>query len=231
MSKISGRLLISIPKGIMNNPLIELRIDPEEDAYVSGIALVEYPAIESNFIAFSKDQTKIKQLEFTANDDMMELIGLAMIPDVPIDRLDDDGEKYQVVFSADTIRYISLVYASKGLFNSTNIEHSTVPAHSVIFQSYITDRSKGMYAPNIIKDADKVPDGSWVVGVKVQSQSVWNHIKSGKIKGFSVEGMFQCFEIKRLAELSKQPLLTEIELAFKELEELEKELENIIQQG
>jgi len=208
-------------------PLIELRINPDEESFVSGIALVEFPANESSFIAFSNSGKKpTSNLEFSANDEKMELIGLAMIPNQVIDRIADDGTGYQVVFTATTIRYIAQVFAQKGLFNSTNIEHTTVPANSYIFQSYLTDKSKGINAPIGI-DGD-VPDGSWVVGVKVMNSNVWSAIKTGKIKGFSVEGMFELFEVKQLEQLYQKVKPSELELAFKELEELEKLYKDII---
>ena len=163
-----------------NLPLIELTIDEEQESFVSAISLVEFPAIESDFIAFSN----VKET-FAINDDKKELLGAAMLPDKPIYRNGDLGS-YYATFNKDTIRQISQVFAKKGLFNATNIEHSIIPADSYIYQSYIVDTDKGINAPNGIN----APDGSWIVGVKVNNDKVWQSIKSGAIKGFSVEGVF-----------------------------------------
>lgn len=182
-----------------NLPVHELRINEDEDSFVSAIALVEYPAIESDFIAFS--QTK-EQYSFSS-DDKMELLGAAMIPDQLIYRKDKDGAEYNVRFTANTIRQISQVYFKKGFQSDLNLDHTTTPAKSFVFQSYIVDSKFGMNSP---KGLD-LPDGSWVVGVKVTDKEVWNDIKAGKRKGFSVEGMFQFFnkvELKQEQELIDQ---------------------------
>lgn len=167
-------------------PTYELKIDPEKDSVVNAIALVDEPAIESNFIAFSKDHNV--EFRFASNEERMELIGPALIPDMKIFRKDEDGE-YNVFFSKQTIRQIAQTYFQKGFQNNLNIQHTAVPAKSFVFQAYIVDKEMGLNAPQGID----VPDGSWVVGVKVTDKEVWKDIKGGKVKGFSIEGLFQMF--------------------------------------
>jgi len=165
-------------------PTYELRIDPEKQSFVDAIALVESPAIESDFIAFSKDQ---KDISFSMDDTKMELLGAAMVPNMLIYRKDKTGAEYNVYFSSDTIRSIAQVFAKNSFQRNMNLEHTSIPAHSYVFQSYIVDGTKGMYSPLNLN----LVDGAWVVGVKVQDPNVWNDIKSGKVKGFSVEGVFE----------------------------------------
>lgn len=169
-------------------PRYELKINIKDDAIVSGIALVEQPAIESNFLAFSNEKAFA---EFAANDEKMELLGAAMIPDQLIYRLDKETqEEFEVYFTADTIRQIAQQYFKSGFQSNMNLNHTSVPAKSYIFQSFIVDKAKGLNAPKNI-DA---PDGSWIIGVKVEDKEVWNDIKAGKMQGFSIEGMFQFLE-------------------------------------
>ncbi|GAA4326200.1 XkdF-like putative serine protease domain-containing protein [Flaviaesturariibacter amylovorans] len=171
----------------MKLPLYELRINEGSQSIVDAIALVEEPAIESDFLAFSKDAHREM---FASNDERMELLGAAMVPDMKIFRKDPDGTEYNVFFSKDTIREIAQVYFKKGFQSNLNLHHTATPAKSFIFQSYIVDSEKGMTAP---KGLD-LPDGTWVVGVKVTDPKVWGEIKAGKVKGFSVEGLFEFFE-------------------------------------
>lgn len=169
-------------------PRFRLKINPQDDAIVSGIALVEQPAIESNFLAFSKEYT---YSDFAANEDKMELLGAAMIPDQYIYRIDKaTGEEFEVFFQADDIREIAQQYMKCGFQQNMNMNHTSIPSKSYIFQSYIVDSSKGMKAP-IGVDA---PDGSWIIGVKVDDSNTWADIKAGKVKGFSIEGMFEFIE-------------------------------------
>lgn len=192
--------------GMKKLPLIELTINPEDNSFVSAVALVESPAIESDFIAFSKTAKQY----FSANDEMKELLGAAMIPDMPIYRNSEQTGEYVATFSKATIRQIAQVFAQKGFFNNTNIEHTLIPAESYIFQSYITDEAKGINAPKGID----VPDGSWIVGVKVLNDSVWQNIKSGHIKGFSVEGIFRMIDTQTTINMSQK---TDLDKAIDEV--------------
>lgn len=169
-------------------PRFRLKINPQDDAIVSGIALVEQPAIESNFLAFSKEYS---YADFAANEDKMELLGVAMIPDQYIYRVNKTtGEEFEVFFTSEDIREIAQQYMKYGFQQNMNMNHTSIPAKSYIFQSYIVDSSKGINAPKGI-DA---PDGSWVIGVKVDDSKTWADIKAGKVKGFSIEGMFEFIE-------------------------------------
>ena len=61
-----------------------------------------------------------------------------------------------------------------------------------MLESYIIDKERGI-CPNEFASA---PDGSWVVSYKVNNLDVWNKIKSGEVKGFSVQGLFRIIETK-----------------------------------
>ena len=162
----------------------ELKIDGIE-SYVDFISLVENPAIEKEFLAFSEQ----KKYEFSLNDEKMELIGAAMVPEQLIYRRNEDGYEYQVFFSKDTIRQISQNFFKSGSQSNLNIEHSAINADSYVFQSMIVDNSKGISIMDL-------PDGTWVVGVKVLNKSIWKDIKEGKRKGFSIEGIFDLHQHK-----------------------------------
>ena len=194
-------------------PLIQLTINPDDGSFVQAISLVEDPAIQSDFIAFS-NQSKI---DFTANDERMELLGIAMKANHPIYRNSPETGEYACIFSPDTIRQIAQVYAQKGFFNNMNIEHSDTPAGSYVFQSYIVDSTKNMNAPKGI-DAG---DGDWMVGVKVNDPKVWANIRSGKTKGFSVEGIFNLIDTQQTINMHNQEAylkaLEDFNTAFEDL--------------
>ncbi|MCX2474090.1 XkdF-like putative serine protease domain-containing protein [Pedobacter sp. MC2016-05] len=194
-------------------PLIELLIDPDKESFVSAISLVSQPAVESSFIVFSDDKTgfnNYQQFKFDS-DEKKELMGIAMRADTPIYRNDPAMGEFLVTFSKDTIRLITQTFAKKGFNNNMNLEHSTVDAESFVFQSYVVDDEKGITAPKNI-DAK---DGDWIVGVKVESDAVWNDIKGGLRSGFSVEGIFDLIDTKTIIDFqfaTSQPLTFEQEL-------------------
>jgi hypothetical protein len=173
-------------------PLYELKIDEEQEAIVNAVSLVKYPAIERNFLSFSKDEL----VDFIfSSDEKMELIGPALIPNEPILKIDKKTkEKYYVYFSSETIRQIAQTYLKRGFQTNLNIEHSTVPAKSFIYQSFIVDNERGIQSPKGMN----LPDGSWVVGIKVLDSTVWQMIKKKEVEGFSVEGLFEFIESKAI---------------------------------
>jgi hypothetical protein len=203
-----------------NLPLIELIINPDEDSFVQAVALVENPANEQQWLSFAKNE----EIKFSADDFKKEILGVALIPNQVIYRNSPELGEYACTFSKDTIREISQVFARKGLFNNTNLDHSLIPADSYIFQSYLTSDEQGIAAP---KALGTLPDGSWVIGIKVLSDEVWADVLSKKYTGFSVEGLFGMIDTKTTVQLLKDNLQSELEKAFHELQELELLKDNI----
>jgi hypothetical protein len=149
---------------------------------------------------------KFLSLSFQANDEKQELFGPAMLANVPIYRNDNQLGEYNVVFNKDTIYKIAQKYFEKGYQSNLNLMHD--PMQKVtdvfVFQSYIVDNAEGRPAPKGFEDAQ---DGSWFIGVKVNNPEVWAKVKTGEIKGFSVEGVF---EYKK-KEISIKELYEEIQ--------------------
>lgn len=197
----------------MELPVYELRIDEEMNSVVDAIALVENPAIESEFIAFSKEQS---HFTFSKNDEKMELLGAAMIPDMRIYREDENHKGYYVFFSKETIRNVAQVFFKHGFQDNMNLDHDkALDASSFIFQSYIVDQGKGMTSPIGLN----LPDGTWVVGVKVTDKAIWSDIMSGKRKGFSIEGIFERFQ-STFHEAKKRSDEEELMEAFQKINSL-----------
>lgn len=165
----------------MNLPIYNIVLDEELEYEVNRVSIVNSPAFESNFLKFSKNQ-----MNFNSDEERKELLGAALIPDIPIYR-NVDGREFYVVFNKETIRKISANLFKKGYNTSMNIEHKEDDAQSYIYQSYIIDNKLGLNAPSGLED---LPEGTWVIGVKVESDELWNDIKLGKRNGFSVEGLF-----------------------------------------
>lgn len=169
----------------MKLPVIEMQIDEANESFISAISLVQSPAIESDFLSFNEDKIRYS----FSSDEKMELIGAVMLPGKPIFRTSPKGDFY-AVFTKETIRDASQIFSKKGLLQSLNINHNADdPATgSYIFQSYLTDAKLGVTAPTALGD---IPDGSWICGMKITDPKLWADVKAGKVKGFSVEGLFK----------------------------------------
>jgi hypothetical protein len=147
---------------------------------------------ESEYLYHYEDIKALKKTnqQFAINEQKMELFGAAMLADVPIYRNDQQLGEYYVVFDKATIYTIAQKFFEKGFYQNFNLMHD--PAQKTpgvfVFQSYIVDSAEGRMPPKGFEDAK---DGSWFIGVKVNNPDVWAKVKSGEIKGFSVEGVFE----------------------------------------
>ena len=142
--------------------------------------------------ALSWAESKIRQIErqnFAIQDEEERIIsGPLMLADTPIYRNDDNGE-YYVVFSKETIKKIAQRFFKKGYQSNVNLMHDqgNLTEGMTMFESWIKDDKRGIKA---MKGFEDVPDGSWFGSFKVDNDEVWQMVKEGKVRGFSVEGQF-----------------------------------------
>jgi len=165
--------------------IIELILDEESiDAGVNAISIVESPAIESDFIALSKDQ-EIKLAE--VDKEKRVLMGAALIPNKTIFRKNGEEEFY-VYFSKETIAKTSQLFLKQGNQSKSTLEHQLKLSNLTVVESWLvddTEKDKSAYY------GLSMPVGTWMVSVKVDNDAVWNeYVKTGKVKGFSIEGYF-----------------------------------------
>lgn len=200
-------------------PIYQIQIDELENMIVDMVSIVDAPAIQKSFIAFSdesKTPKNVSNYKFS-NDEKMQLLGVAMIPDLPIYRYDEDTkEEFYVEFSKVEIEKIVQVFMKNGLTKKMNIEHTSKSANSYIFQSFIVDDK--IQAPEMLGD---VLLGSWIIGVQVEDAELWKDIKAGKRNGFSVEGLFKLLETNKVI---KEDYKVNIDLSDKT--DYKKECEN-----
>jgi len=166
-----------------NLDTIELFIDEEsrEDG-IYAISLVEFPAIEENFVALSQHKVEFKTLD----EDKRVVVGLALVPDKKIYRRKKDYE-YNITFSKDTVRKASELYLKSLRNNNTTLEHQTLTSGVSVIESWIVEDER-MDKSNVYGLNAK--EGSWVVTMKVDNDAVWQDIKDKKYLGLSIEGIF-----------------------------------------
>ena len=154
-------------------------------------------------------EAKIKSIErqsFAIQDEEERIItGALMLADTPIYRNDGNGE-YYVVFTKDTIKKIAQKYFKKGYQNNVNLQHDSgqVKEGITMFESWIVDEKRGVKP---MKGFEDVKDGSWFGSFKVENDDVWQMIKEGKVKGFSVEGIFNYIKDKTKEEKMMEDII------------------------
>ena len=172
-------------------PVFKLRIKKDDSSAqaVEYVALVDNPAIEMDWMAFNK------QYKFHEDKERRMIMGALMVADMPIYRSGplpgtDQGDGYYVVFDKETIYDIVQKFFRNGYASNFNIMHDNNQRLEGVYiiESMMVDTSRGVVAP---KHFDGISDGSWIVTAKIDNEQVWNeYIKTGKLKGFSVEGIF-----------------------------------------
>jgi hypothetical protein len=175
--------------------LIELILDDDEAIGVEAISVVENPAIESDFIALSNQEIKLAEI----NKEKRLLMGALLIPNKPIYRK-SGKEEYHIFFSKDTITRASEMYLQNGNQSNSTLEHEKKLKDLTLVQSWIVeDKEKDKTA---LYGLD-VPVGTWMGCMKVNNDEIWNnYVKTGLVKGFSIEGYFADKIEKPKAELS-----------------------------
>lgn len=198
--------------------VFELVIDIDDESGVTSIALVDYPATESNWMAFNK---QVEHKFEIADEEKRTIEGYFMVADLLIPRIDEDGKKFFVKFSAKTIEAIREKQSKQGLTNNFNLMHDPKQIAEGVFMldNLIIDNERGKVAP---KEFEKVPNGSLWGSAKVDNDVIWEQIKAGEFRGFSVEGMFKQLEPVSMDE----DLINKIR---ESIQEFEKSIEDNVQ--
>ena len=165
--------------------VIELVLEETEGLNgINAISIVEHPAIEENFITLAKEY----EVEFKAQDEEKRiLMGAALIPNKKIYRVNAKKEEYYIYFSEDTVRQAMELFFKNGNQSNATYEHKDAVKGMTVVESWLIEDPKSdksqLYGFNL-------PKGTWMISMKVDNDEVWQDVKAGKVKGFSIEGYF-----------------------------------------
>jgi hypothetical protein len=114
-------------------------------------------------------------------------MGAALIPDKQIYRRNDKTkDEYYIYFSKATIRKASELFLMNANQNNSTLEHSQKLKGMSVVESWIiegqNDKSKNY--------GFDLPQGTWMISMKVNNDEIWDKVKLGEVKGFSIEGYF-----------------------------------------
>ena len=116
--------------------VVELILDEEQDNFVEAISVVEYPAIEEDFVALKNEAREYKFAE--QDTDRKILIGPILIPNKPIFRKNGDDE-YYIYFSRDTVRKASQLYLKQGNQANSTLEHAEKINGLTLVESWLVE--------------------------------------------------------------------------------------------
>ena len=158
---------------------------------VFAISLVSAPATEETFIAMAKQDKIVKFAK--VDEEQRILMGLVLQPEQLIYRVDEDGNEFEMFFSAETIKDFSHNFFQSGFQLNSKLEHDETIENVTFVESWlVADTKKDKSAAYGLS----YPVGSWLVSMKVDNDDIWNnYIKTGELKGFSIDGMVELEEV------------------------------------
>ena len=152
------------------------------DSETYAISMVEAPAIESDFVALSKEE-EVKV--FLESEERHMVYGAALIPDKDIYRNNGEQEFY-ISFTKESIEKMSQDFMKNYRQNEVTLDHQEMANDITITESWLVEDP---YKDKANALGINVPKGTWMVGMKVNQIDVWDRVKAGELKGFSVESM------------------------------------------
>lgn len=182
---------MAIYKGL---PLINLDVIDDVNG-VELISLVDFPAVKREFIKFAKTE----EIKLSINEERRVVTGVALIPEQKIYRRDDNGREYYITFTKDAIERIAQKFFADGNSTNVNVGHQILVGDCAYFESYLINKERGI-CPVEFSD---LPDGSWIVSCKINNDEVWELVKDGTLRGFSIEGNLNSVEVEQSIDTIK----------------------------
>jgi outer membrane biosynthesis protein TonB len=162
------------------------------DSETYAISMVEMPAIESNFVALAKEEEEKRQV-FLESDERHMVYGAALIPDLDIYRNDGEHE-YYINFSKESIEKMSQDFMKEYRQHEVTVDHEDVANEVCVVESWLVEDP---YKDKANALGINVPQGTWMVGMKVNNIETWERVKEGSLKGFSVESLVSLEEFSK----------------------------------
>ena len=171
-------------------PIFNATLETEECG-IYRISLVDYPAVESNFVAYGKAQA---QKYSVLNEEKRLVRGVVLRANFPIYRADSGFGEYYIVHSPEMIRQTAQKMLREHRNNEVNIMHQALTEVKGVemVQMFIKDTEAGVDP----KGFEDIENGSLFAEYHVANDDVWANIKNGTFRGFSLEGIFT-FEPKQ----------------------------------
>ena len=173
-------------ESLKSTKIVELVIsDESEELTIDAISLVTSPAIEQDFVFFGKEKNNLTFAKI--DEEKRMLVSPALIPNKQIFRYDPNTDSdYYVYFSKDTVKQAAELYLKHNNHHKATYQHEERVSGVLTIESWIKegdmDKSK-LYGYDL-------PNGTWFVKMKIENDEMWEKIKSGELKGLSIEGYF-----------------------------------------
>lgn len=168
-------------------PVYQALVD-SADTGMLRISLVDDPAVQSNFVAFSKQEraAAVPQMYAVQDEEKRLVLGCVMRADFPIYRRDNEMGEYYLIYKADTIRTMAEKYLAENRQNLVNLMHQEETDQDGVQMVQYFIKGNGLAPVGF----EGIADGSLFAEFHIVNDDVWETVKAGTYKGFSLEGVF-----------------------------------------
>lgn len=172
----------------MAKKIKKFKVGTDSETY--AISMVEEPAIEVDYVALAKQEEREVKL---SSDERHICYGPALIPNKDIYRNNGEQEFY-INFTEESIVKMSQDFMKEYRQHEVTLDHNTEADEVYIVESWLVEDP---YKDKANALGFNVPKNTWMVGMKVNNIEVWDRVKAGELKGFSVESMISLEEFSK----------------------------------
>lgn len=192
---------------------------------VFAVSLVDEPAVDSNFIALSKQAP----MDFKIQDEEKRMLyGVALRADYPIYRRYGEDEFY-LVFEKEAIERLVNKFMSNYNQKNFTIDHMENAEGIVITESWIVSDVKNDKASAL--GLENFSKGSWIIGAKINNDEIWRSVKEGRWGGFSIESWIDMEEIEDFGKITNDNSIEDMPTEKNKVEEMFDKIKDIISQA
>lgn len=162
---------------------------------VYALSVVENPAMQDMWIALREQPQTIELAQ--VDEEKRLLLGAALIPNKKIYR-NIDGHEFYITFSEQTIEKLAHNFFKNQMNNNSSLEHEVKLDGMSVVEGWTVQDPNNDKSNAFGKTYEK---GTWVTMMKVDNDEMWGKVKSGEIKGFSIDALLALEEINLKTEI------------------------------
>lgn len=188
------------------------------------VSFVDEPAIEEGFLSFEDQKEMIKLA--VEDDEKRMCYGPIMLANKKIYRRTQEGFEYMIVFTPENIELMLQKFMSNNNGNNVDENHSFKLIDGVtLCQVFIKNSERGIN-PTDFPDAE---EGSLFGIYHVDDDQLWEDIKNGEVKGFSLAGLFDLEKVEN-QQFSKINKTNNTDKVMSKLEKIKSMLKTMLQE-
>jgi len=180
-----------------------------EDENIYETSFVSDPATGFGFLKFNKEEVKTLEFKQVQAEGYQRMVsGVWFMPDTKYIRYDKENGIYTAEFKREALKEALLKYLKSDYANLIKVEHQGDYLEGFVSMEhwiYENEDSKspifGLTISDLGYNPEEIKVGTVFKTVYVKDEQFWNEqILSGKVKGFSIGGLFGIEEEKQAAK-------------------------------